>query len=188
MPFTELDEKTALLVIDLQTAAVSAQLAHPVKDVIANVTSLIEAFRKHRLPIVLVNVAGTPAGRNERGTAGLALPEEMTRLIGELGHHPDDVLITKNAWSAFSGTGLTDKLHAAGVTQVVITGIATSVGVESTARDAHGDGFHVSLPVDAMTDPAANSHDHSVTHIFPQLAETGTTAELLQLLEATRSA
>jgi nicotinamidase-related amidase len=188
MPFTELDEKTALLVIDLQMAAVNAQLAHPVKDVIANVTSLMEAFREHRLPIVLVNVAGTPAGRNERGAAGFALSEEMTRLIGELGHHPDNVLITKNAWSAFSGTGLTDKLHAAGVTQVVITGIATSVGVESTARDAHGDGFHVSLPVDAMTDPAANSHDHSVTHIFPQLAETAPPQNCCNSWRPTRSA
>jgi nicotinamidase-related amidase len=110
----------------------------------------------------------------------------MTRLIDELGRHPNDILVTKNAWSAFSGTDLADKLRQAAVTQVVITGIATSVGVESTARDAHGDGFHVSLPLDAMTDPAPNAHEHSTTHIFPQLAETGTTVELLQLVESTR--
>jgi nicotinamidase-related amidase len=59
MPFTELDEKTALLVVDLQTAAVGAELAHPVEYVTANVTSLIDAFRKHGLPVVLINVAGT---------------------------------------------------------------------------------------------------------------------------------
>jgi len=186
MPFTELDQNTALIVVDLQTAAVSAELAHPVQQVVANITSLVDAFRKHGLPVVLVNVAGTPAGRNEHETAGFSLPDEMTRLIEELGSHPDDILVTKNAWSAFSQTSLADKLHQAGVTQVVITGIATSVGVESTARDAHGDGFHVSLPLDAMTDPSPNLHEHSTTHIFPQPAETGTTAELLQLLDSTR--
>lgn len=186
MPFTELDDKTALLVVDLQTAAMSAELAHPVENVIANVAALVEAFRKRGLPVVLVNVAGSPIGRNDQGTAGFSLPEELTRLVDDLDRHPDDILITKTAWSAFSGTGLADKLRQAGVTQVVIAGIATSVGVESTARDAHGEGFHVSLPLDAMTDPARAAHDHSTTHVFPQLAETGTTAELLQLLERAR--
>jgi nicotinamidase-related amidase len=186
MPFTELDQNTALIVVDLQTAAVSADLAHPAEQIVANITTLVDAFRKHRLPVVLVNVTGTPVGRNEQGTAGFSLPDEMTRLIDDLGRHPDDILVTKNAWSAFSQTGLADKLRQAGVTQVVIGGIATSVGVESTARDAHGEGFHVSLPLDAMTDPAEHLHEHSTTHIFPQLAETGSTAELLQLLESTR--
>ena len=60
------------------------------------------------------------------------------------------------------------------------------MGVESTARDAHGEGFHVSLPLDAMTDPAPGPHQHSAAEIFPKLGETGTTAELLELLEGSR--
>jgi nicotinamidase-related amidase len=110
------------------------------------------------------------------------MPDGWTDLIDALGQQPGDILVTKHAWSAFSGTGLAGTLREAGVTQVVITGFATSVGVESTARDAHEDGFHVSLPLDAMTDHAPDPHEHSAAHIFPRIAETGTTAELLQLL------
>jgi nicotinamidase-related amidase len=67
---------------------------------------------------------------------------------------------------------------------VVVVGIATGAGVESTARDAHEQGFHVTLPVDAMTDPDAARHDHSITHIFGRIAETGTTDDVLRTLAA----
>lgn len=187
MSFTGLDPNTALLVVDLQKGSIGMPMAHPVEDVIANVTALAEAFRKHQLPVILVNVAGAPPGRTDNGPAPLhLLPDNWTHLIDELGQQPGDILVTKYTHSAFSGTGLASTLRGKGVTQVVITGIATSVGVEATARDAHGDGFHVSLPLDAMTDPAPGPHDNSAAHIFPQIAETGTTAELLQLLESTR--
>jgi nicotinamidase-related amidase len=78
------------------------------------------------------------------------------------------------------------RLDAKSALRVVITGIAASIGVESTARDAHEDGFRVSLPLDAMTDPVPDSHEHSAAHIFPRIAETGTTTELLQLLGTSR--
>jgi nicotinamidase-related amidase len=183
MSLTELDPNTALLVVDLQKGIVGLPLAHPVDDVIGRSTALIEAFRKRGLPIVLINVAGSPPGRTDRGSsAGRVFPEGWTDLIDELGQEAGDVLVTKHARSAFSGTGLTETLRAVGVTQVVVVGIATSSGVESTARSAHEDGFHVSLPVDAMTDQALSSHDHSVAHVFPRIAETGMTEDLLRLL------
>ena len=68
-----------------------------------------------------------------------------------------------------------------GVTQVVIAGVATSIGVESTARHAHEHGFHVTLAVDAMTDMNADAHHNSITRIFPRLGETGTTQEIIEL-------
>jgi nicotinamidase-related amidase len=185
--FTELDPNTALLVVDLQKGGVGMPMAHPIEDVIANTASLIESFHEHQLPVVLINVAGAPPGRTDRGSGAVhVLPDDWTDLIDELGRRPGDILITKYTRSAFSGTGLAGALRTAGVTQVVITGIATSVGVESTARDAHEDGFHVSLPVDAMTDLSPGPHEHSVARTFPDIAETGTTAELLQLLESSR--
>jgi nicotinamidase-related amidase len=73
------------------------------------------------------------------------------------------------------------------VTQVVIAGIATSIGVESTARNAHEFGFNVTLAVDAMTDRNADAHANSITRIFPRLGETGTTREIIDLLADTRS-
>jgi nicotinamidase-related amidase len=74
-------------------------------------------------------------------------------------------------------------LRQRGVTQVVVTGVSTSAGVESTARQAHDFGFNVALAVDAMTDMNLEAHQNSVTHIFPRMSETGTTRELLDLID-----
>jgi nicotinamidase-related amidase len=188
MPFSAVDAKTALIVIDLQAGIVALPLAHPVEHVVARSTELATEFRQRGLPVVLVNVAGSPPGRTDRGSgAGRVFPDGWTELITELSRHPDDILVTKHARSAFSGTGLGERLKELGVTQVVVVGIATSSGVESTARSAHEDGFHVSLPVDAMTDSALDSHEHSIAHVFPRIAETGTAEELLSLLARSSS-
>ena len=69
----------------------------------------------------------------------------------------------------------------------MLTGIATSIGVESTARAAHEHGYHVTLATDAMRDLDAVSHAHSIERIFPRLGETGTSAEILELLAKTHN-
>ncbi len=68
----------------------------------------------------------------------------------------------------------------------MLTGIATSIGVESTARDAYAHGYHVTLATDAMADADADAHANSVGRIFPRLGESGTTAEVLELLAKSR--
>jgi nicotinamidase-related amidase len=188
MAFTTIDPNTALLVIDLQRGIVGSSLAHPAGDVVDTTVALIGAFRRHSLPIVFATVTGSPPGRTDRGpSTAHEHPAGWTALIPELDQQAADIVITKNARSAFSGTGLSEQLRELGVTQVVIVGIATSGGVESTARDAHERGFHVTLPVDAMTDTALTAHQHSVRKSFPRIAESGTTDELLRLLECTLS-
>ena len=96
--------------------------------------------------------------------------------------------MTKRNWGAFHGTDLDVQLRRRGVTQVVIGGIATSMGVESTARAAHEHGYHVTLATDAMADMSAATHQNSVERIFPRLGQTGTTDEILALLEAVPAA
>ncbi|HEX4789219.1 MAG TPA: isochorismatase family cysteine hydrolase [Actinospica sp.] len=188
MSFSTVDEKTALIVIDLQAGIVPLPLAHPVDGVVARIVELLGAFRERGLPVVLVNVAGTPGGRTDAGSAAASsFPEGWTELIPELDRQPSDLLVTKHARSAFSRTGLAEQLRGLGVTQVVVTGIATGSGVESTARSAHEEGFHVSLPVDAMTDRTLETHERSIAHIFPRIAETGTTAQFLNLLKEAHS-
>ncbi len=183
MPITVLDPNTALIVVDLQSGVVSLPLAHPVADIIGRSIALVRSFRERGLPVVLVNVAGAPSGRTDSGSVGgRTFPEGWTDLIPELEQQPEDIIVTKHARSAFSGTGLGELLRDRGVTQVVVTGIATASGVESTARSAHELGFHVTLPVDAMTDSALSAHDHSVAHVFPRVAETGTTEDVLNAL------
>jgi nicotinamidase-related amidase len=75
-------------------------------------------------------------------------------------------------------------LRQRGVIQVLLAGIATSAGVEATARSAYDHGYDVVLFVDAMTDRDADAHRHSVEKIFPRLGETDPTDNLLKLLKA----
>jgi nicotinamidase-related amidase len=100
----------------------------------------------------------------------------------ELNVHGDDMLVVKHARSAFAGTSLAEKLRGLGVTQVVITGVTTGSGVESTARDAHDQGFNVTVALDAMSDTDAGRHEHSVAKVFPRIAETGTAQDVLDAL------
>jgi nicotinamidase-related amidase len=95
--------------------------------------------------------------------------------------------VTKKTWGAFTNTDLNDYLKTEGVTQVVICGIATSIGVESTARFAHELGYNVTLAVDAMTDPSAYAHDNSLSRVFPRIGESGSTADIIALLDSTRA-
>jgi nicotinamidase-related amidase len=183
MPITVLDPRTALIVVDLQQGHMEMPLAHPVEDIIERSVALARAFRGRDLPVVLVSVAGAPPGRTDIGTgAHRSSPAGWSELIPELDRQPGDIVLVKYARSAFTGTGLAETLRGLGVTQVVITGVSTGGGVESTARDAHEQGFNVTLPIDAMTDPSLSRHEHVVTQIFPRIAETGRTTDVLNAL------
>lgn len=186
MPITNLDAKSALIVIDLQAASVGLELApHAAADVVARSAALADAFRGRGLPVVLVNVAGTPGVRSDRNPGGAAfeLPEQALALVPELG--AADKQITKRTPGAFTGTGLEAYLRGEGVTQVVVTGVATSDGVAATVQQAFEFGFHVTVPTDAVSDPEPALHEHSVAHHLPQRAETGSTEDLIKLLADT---
>jgi nicotinamidase-related amidase len=138
---------------------------------------------------VLVNATGRAPGRTEadRGRdPGTTPPAGWADLVDQLDVQPDDHLVTKQRWGAFHDTSLHAHLQGLGVTQVVLAGIATSVGVESTARSAYEHGYHVVLATDAMTDRDPDAHDNSIQRIFPKLGETATTVEILDLLDRTR--
>jgi nicotinamidase-related amidase len=182
MPIDHLDALPALIVIDLQRGTLSNPMVRPRDELLANVTDLLTAFRTRGLPVVLANVDGTPAGRNDYGGSAGEYPAEFTELVPELEQQPADLTVTRRAWSAFEGTDLDATLSALGVTQVVIAGVATSFGVESTARHAYDSGYHVVFAVDAITDFRAESHENSVTRIFPVLGQTGSTAEIVAQL------
>lgn len=184
MTVTTLDPKTALVVIDLQKGIVAMPVVHPAKTVLAHTRQLADAFRRKGLPVVLVNVDAVAPGRTEAGRTLGDLPADWTEFAPELGRQPKDIVVTKKTRGAFASTDLEDRLKSLGVTQVVMTGISTSAGVESTARHAHDLGFNVTFATDAMTDRDSVMHEHSVTRIFPGIGETGTTQEILALLDA----
>jgi nicotinamidase-related amidase len=192
MTVTALDPRTALVVIDLQAGIVAAPTQpHTGAEVVTRTAELADAFRARDLPVVLVRVsfaddgADTVPGRTEASRPAGTLPEGWDVVVAELAGHPRDITVTKRNWGAFHGTGLDVQLRRRGVTQIVLTGIATSIGVESTARAAHEHGYHVTLATDAMSDLDAEAHRSSVERIFPRLGERGTTAEILELLAKT---
>jgi nicotinamidase-related amidase len=182
MAVTQLDPKTALLVIDLQKGLMSFPTAHPIGNVVKLARQLLDAFRHHHLPVVLVNVAGGAPGRTESPPRVGQFPPDFADLIPELNRQPEDHLVTKRTWGAFTNTDLDEHLKKLGVTQVVVLGVATSIGVESTARHAYENGFNVTLAVDAMTDLNADAHANCIKLIFPRLGESGTTQEIIDLL------
>jgi nicotinamidase-related amidase len=190
---TTLDERTALVVIDLQNGIAGRPTQpYPADDVIARTARLADAFRAKGLPVVLVRVATAPDGADaahgrvelRRAPSG-PMPAGFSDIVPALAGHEGDLVVTKRNWGAFFGTELDVILRRRGVTQIVLTGIATSIGVESTARQAHEHNYNVTLATDAMADLTPDGHAASVERIFPRLGETGTTDEVLELLDRT---
>ncbi|MCQ4206194.1 hydrolase [Streptomyces longispororuber] len=189
MPVTVLDPTSALVVVDLQKGLMGVPATpHSTADVVERTARLADAFRTEGLPVVLVRVtyaadgADKAPGRTDAPQRGGTPPEGWDEVVDMLAGHPGDIVVTKRNWSAFYGTDLDLQLRRRGVTQVVLTGVATSIGVESTARAAHEHGYHVTLATDAMTDLDDEAHRGSVERIFPRLGETGSTDDVLKTL------
>ena len=184
MPLTTLDPNTALIVIDLQKGLVNGSFIHPIGEVIDRTRALIDVFRAKNLPLVLVNVAGRAPGRTEQGSrSNPSFQEGWTDFMPQLDQQASDIVVTKRSWGAFATTDLEHQLTARGVTQVVVTGVATAGGVEATARQAYEQGFNVTLALDAMTDVREEAHQYSIRNVFPRVGETGSTKEIISLLE-----
>ncbi|GIG68889.1 MFS transporter [Phytomonospora endophytica] len=186
MPLSAVDDQAALVLVDFQKGTAAAPGAPiPMADAVANGVRLAEAFRAAGHPVVLVRVETDlfPPGRTDVGPRSGSTPAEFAQLLDGLAGHESDIVVTKRNWGAFHGTDLDVQLRRRGVTQVVLGGVATSIGVESTARAAHEHGYHVALATDAMTDVDAGAHENSVAKIFPKLGETTTTDEVISALK-----
>jgi nicotinamidase-related amidase len=184
MPLTTLDSNTALIVIDLQKGIVNGNFIHPIGDILDRTHALIDVFRGKSLPVVLVNVAGRAPGRTEQGPRGnTSFSEAWIDFLPQLDQQPSDIVVTKRSWGAFATTNLEHQLKARGVTQVVVTGVVTSGGVEATARQAYEQGFNVTFALDAMTDIREEAHRYSIRNVFPRVGETGSAQEIIALLE-----
>jgi nicotinamidase-related amidase len=187
MALTTLDPNTALIIVDLQKGIIALPTIHRIGGVIERARMLADAFRERGLPVALVNVAGGAPGRTEQPRHTPPRPQDWTELIPQLNQQSGDITVTKRTWGAFASTDLEAQLKARGVTQVVIAGVATGTGVESTARQAYEQGFNVTLAIDAMTDLRPEAHDYSIKNVFPRLGETGTSQDIIALLPTERA-
>jgi nicotinamidase-related amidase len=185
MAISQIDKQAALVLIDLQKGIAGMPgTPYSSETVIANAAQLVAAFRKRGQAIVFVNVEGGAHGRVERPfKAAAGRPADWSQLVPELGSREGDIRVTKHSWGVFDTTNLDEILKEREISQLVFGGIATSKGVESSARSAHGLGYNVAFAADAMTDRDPQLHYNSVTRVFPLIGEVGSTADLLGLLK-----
>jgi nicotinamidase-related amidase len=184
---------TAIVVIDLQKgiAAMPGGAPHSKAAVIANAVRLLTAARAAGAQPVLVHVGGAPDGADRLHSttdqpmrARGAMPPDWTELIPELDRQPGDVVIFKRQWGAFYGTDLDLQLRRRGLTTIVICGISTEIGVESTARDAYERGYELIFAADAMTGGSPESHANSIERIFPRMGRVRATDQIVAALQA----
>ncbi|WP_159499295.1 cysteine hydrolase family protein [Microbacterium sp. 18062] len=176
-----LDPAVALVVVDLQRGTVSGPVTPPADTIVRNARSLADAFRAAGLPVVRASATGVPPGRTDYGGAR-PLPEGWNDPLEDFPVADGDIVVERTTWSAFAGGPLHERLRDLGVTQVVVVGLATSFGVESTARGAYDLGYSVAVVTDAVGDRSEASHDHTLTGVLPALAQTGATADVLASL------
>ena len=179
--------KTALVVIDLQKGIVGRQTAPYASDfVVKNAAALADAFRKSGMPVFLVRVAFSSDGKDMlRPIVDAPWPTQTplpdwTEIVPEIGPKPGDFVITKHQWGAFYGTELELALRRRGITTIVLCGIATNIGVESTARFAFEYGFNQIFAEDAMAAMSAEEHAITVARIFPRIGLVRKTDEILE--------
>lgn len=181
-----LDPQTALVLIDLQEGIVRVPRAHDTHIVVHHCVRLMEAFHQASLPVIIVNVDPQGAfwthSRKDFHTASSSQAPDFTQIIPELPCTKEDRFITKKTWNAFFETPLHTYLQERRITGIVLGGIATSIGVEGTARAASELGYNVSFAVDAMSDSTLAAHEHSLNVIFPRIGESGETTDILRAL------
>lgn len=187
---TTIDTNTALVLIDLQKGIISTVKDQHIDEVLGKAAQLVAAFREAGLPIVIVNVNPVGASFTKiRTQLSLAvkgpqpvLTADFLEIIPEIKTTEEDIFITKKAWSAFCETQLHEELQNRNISQIVLAGVSTSIGVEGTARDASEQGYNIAFAVDAMLDRVEDAHAHSIKNIFPRIGELGTAAEIIEKL------
>ncbi|HEY4414755.1 MAG TPA: hydrolase [Verrucomicrobiae bacterium] len=183
--------KTALVVIDLQKGIVGRPaMPHTAEMVVKNSAALAAAARRAGMPVFLVHVAFSPDNKDvlnpqiDQPTPIPVRPADWTDIVPAMEQQPDDHLITKHQWGAFHGTELELQLRRRGITTIILCGISTNIGVESTARFAFEYGFQQIFVEDAMSAFSTEEHAMTVTKIFPRIGRVRATAEVLAGLSA----
>jgi nicotinamidase-related amidase len=186
-----LDPKsTALVLIDLQNGVVGRQLApHSAGDVLERCAKLAEMFRAKGAPVVYVRVDITdmvhlPTDAPTRDPKSPPPPATASEIAPHSGFQAGDLLFTKRQWGAFYDTGLEQQLRRRGIQTIVLAGIATNFGVESTARAAHDQGYALVFAEDATSTLSTELHEFAVKNIFPAMGRVRSSAEIAEALAA----
>lgn len=182
---------TALVVVDLQKGIVGRTTApYPAAAVVAQAARLATVCRAQGVRVVLVTVAFTDDGGDrldlpcDMKPATTAAPiKEWATIVPELGPAPGDLCVVKRQWGAFYGTDLDLQLRRRGITTLILCGIATNLGVDTTARNASERGYAQIFASDALSALSAAEHEYSISTILPRLGYVRTTQEIISAIE-----
>jgi nicotinamidase-related amidase len=179
--------RTALVVIDLQKGTLEFPAApYAIADVVANAARLVAQARQAGVLTVLVHVGFSPdfadflkPAADEQVRMSGGMQADWTDFAAELKRQPGDIVILKRQWGAFYGTELDLQLRRRDIGTIILCGIATETGVESTARDAFERGYEQIFAEDAMSARTAEGHTHTTTRIFPRIGHVRRTDEIV---------
>jgi ureidoacrylate peracid hydrolase len=93
----------------------------------------------------------------------------------------DELVVIKHRYSGFIGTRLETVLHAMRIRTVVMTGVATNVCVESTARDAYQRDFNVVLLSDCTATRNLQTHEAALENIRRNFGDVSTANDVLNV-------
>jgi nicotinamidase-related amidase len=178
--------KTALVVIDLQKGILGRELKpRPASEVVAATQALAAKARAAGVKIVWVTVAWDAdygdALKTETDEATPRPPGGFPPVFSELGDGlaaPGDLHVRKRQWGAFYGTDLDLQLRRRGIDTILLGGVATNYGVESTARDAWERGYAVVILEDLCATMSVEMHGFALKYVFPRLARVRASVEI----------
>jgi bifunctional isochorismate lyase / aryl carrier protein len=183
-------KRSALLVIDMQELFLdksSHSYLPDVEDIIGNVRDLIDAYRKHSLPVIFTRHAtkkSESAGAMGRWWGNVVRDGDKAGEIDpRFAPSNGEKVIRKTRYSAFVGTDLLQHLYAESVSSLVITGVMTHLCCESTARDAFMRDFDVFLVVDGTASKTEDLHVSSIKTLTDGFAIPVTTSEVVRWLK-----
>ncbi len=182
--------RLALVVIDLQKGILAMPTApHSTDAVVANAARLADACRAQGAFVVLVHVGPSADGKDalrpltdqpplQRGTPAPGWDE----IVPELGPKPGDHVLRKRQWGAFYGTDLDLQLRRRGIDTILLCGISTNYGVESTARDAYERGYQQIFAEDACSARSAEDHAFALRVALGRIGRVRSTEEIIAAL------
>lgn len=178
-------EKTALVVIDLQNGIVNRHHSpYTGAQVVQNAARLIDAFTEKGAFVVLVRVSTLDGKDMLKPITDVELtmpelPKGWDDIVPELADFKNAYVITKRQLGAFYGTDLDLQLRRRGIDNIVLCGISTGFGVDTTAREAFQQGYNQIFVEDAMTANAKEEHDYVCKYIFPRMGRIRTSEEVI---------
>ncbi len=181
-------DKTTLVVVDLQAGIVNRELSpYSGAQVVRQASKLAKVFAEKGAFVVLVRVSSLDGKdmfqpKLDMAANPVQFPEGWDRLVPELTAVNPVHVVTKRQWGAFYGTDLDLQLRRRGIDTIVLCGISSGIGVDTTAREAYQHAYQQIFVEDAMTAVTKEEHDYVCKYIFPRIGRLRTTEEVASAL------